>query len=64
MQLNADSELASIPVFMVTIVDQEALALERGASVHLVKPIDRDQLALALEMHCARPRTLADRIPA
>jgi CheY-like chemotaxis protein len=63
-QLKADSQLASIPVIMVTIVDQEALGLARGASTHLVKPIDRDQLSLALEKHCARPRPEADRIPA
>jgi len=36
---------------MVTIVDNEALGREKGASNYLVKPIDRDRLALALEKH-------------
>jgi signal transduction histidine kinase/CheY-like chemotaxis protein len=50
-RLKEDPELSSIPVIMVTIVDNEALGLERGASNYLVKPIDRDRLALALEKH-------------
>jgi signal transduction histidine kinase/ActR/RegA family two-component response regulator len=50
-RLKEDPELSSIPVIMVTIVDNEALGMERGASNYLVKPIDRDRLALALEKH-------------
>jgi signal transduction histidine kinase/ActR/RegA family two-component response regulator len=50
-RLKEDPDLSSIPVIMVTIVDNEALGLERGASNYLVKPIDRDRLALALEKH-------------
>jgi CheY-like chemotaxis protein len=50
-QLKEDPDLSSIPVIMVTIVDNEAAGLERGASNYLVKPIDRDRLALALEKH-------------
>jgi signal transduction histidine kinase/ActR/RegA family two-component response regulator len=50
-ELKADPELASIPVVMMTIVDQETLGLSRGASTYLLKPIDRDHLALALEKH-------------
>jgi CheY-like chemotaxis protein len=50
-RLKEDPDLSSIPVIMVTIVDSEALGLERGASNYLVKPIDRDRLALALEKH-------------
>jgi signal transduction histidine kinase/ActR/RegA family two-component response regulator len=47
-ELKDDAELASIPVIMVTIVDHEAVGLAGGAANYLVKPIDRDQLALAL----------------
>jgi CheY-like chemotaxis protein/anti-sigma regulatory factor (Ser/Thr protein kinase) len=47
-ELKTDTALASIPVIMVTIVDQEALALASGASDYFVKPIDRDRLAVAL----------------
>jgi CheY-like chemotaxis protein len=53
--LKADPALTSIPVIMVTIVDHEALGLERGASNYLVKPIDRDRLAEALDRHRIRP---------
>ena len=53
-KLKTDPELASIPVIMATIVDHEALGLARGASNYLVKPIDRDRLAVALDKH--RPR--------
>ena len=54
-QLKEDPELASIPVIMVTIVDNEALGLDRGADNYLVKPIDRDRLAVALEKYRTRP---------
>ncbi|HTM02591.1 MAG TPA: ATP-binding protein [Vicinamibacterales bacterium] len=50
-QLKSDPALASIPVIMITVVDHEALGLERGASNYLVKPIDRDRLAEALDRH-------------
>jgi CheY-like chemotaxis protein len=54
-QLKADPELSAIPVIMVTIVDHEALGLARGAANYLMKPIDRDRLAVALDKHCVRP---------
>ena len=50
-QLKADPELAAIPVIMVTIVDHEALGLARGASNYLVKPVDRDRLAVVLDKY-------------
>jgi signal transduction histidine kinase/CheY-like chemotaxis protein len=48
-ELKSDPELSAIPVIMVTIVDHAALGLERGASSYLVKPIDRDRLAVTLD---------------
>jgi signal transduction histidine kinase/ActR/RegA family two-component response regulator len=57
-QLKTDPELASIPVIMVTVVDHEALGLARGASNYLMKPIDRDRLAVALDKHIGRPEQL------
>jgi signal transduction histidine kinase/CheY-like chemotaxis protein len=54
-QLKADPVLASIPVIMVTVVDQEALGLARGASNYLVKPIDRERLAVALDKYRLQP---------
>jgi CheY-like chemotaxis protein len=56
-QLKTDPVLASIPVIMVTIVDHEALGLARGASNYLVKPIDRDRLAVALDKYRPQPDT-------
>jgi CheY-like chemotaxis protein len=50
-QLKADPDLAAIPVIMVTVVDHEALGLARGASNYLVKPVDRDRLAGALDKY-------------
>ena len=54
-ELKSDPVLASIPVIMVTVVDHEALGLARGASNYLVKPIDRDRLAVALDKYRTRP---------
>jgi CheY-like chemotaxis protein/anti-sigma regulatory factor (Ser/Thr protein kinase) len=48
-ELKNDPELAAIPVIMITVVDHEALGLAGGAANYLVKPIDRDRLAVALD---------------
>ncbi len=53
--LKQDPELESIPVIMVTIVDNQPMGMDRGAANYLVKPIDRDRLAIALEKYRARP---------
>src|SRR6266850_7770841 len=50
-KLKADSELSKIPVIMVTIVDNEARGLELGASNYLIKPVDRERLAVLIEKH-------------
>jgi len=50
-KLKADPELAEIPVIMVTVVDNEAMGFDLGASSYLVKPIDRDRLAVLIEKH-------------
>jgi CheY-like chemotaxis protein len=50
-QLKAEPELAEIPVIMVTIVDNQAMGLELGASNYLVKPVDRERLAALIEKH-------------
>jgi len=43
-RLKADSELADIPVIVVTIVDNELKRVESGASNYLIKPVNRDLL--------------------
>jgi signal transduction histidine kinase/ActR/RegA family two-component response regulator len=53
-ELKADPELAGIPVIMVTVVDHAALGLQRGASNYLIKPIDRDLLAVTLDKYRTR----------
>jgi CheY-like chemotaxis protein len=52
-KLKSDSALAEIPVIMVTIVDNEAMGLDLGASNYLIKPVDRDRLAVLIEKHRA-----------
>ena len=50
-KLKADSELAEIPVIMVTIVDNEAMGRDLGASSYLIKPVDRERLTTLIEKH-------------
>jgi signal transduction histidine kinase/CheY-like chemotaxis protein len=50
-QLKADPELAEIPVIMVTIVDNEAMGINLGASNYLVKPVHRERLADLIEKY-------------
>ena len=52
-KLKADADLAEIPVIMVTIVDNEAMGLDLGASNYLVKPVDRERLVTLIEKHRA-----------
>jgi signal transduction histidine kinase/CheY-like chemotaxis protein len=50
-KLKADSELSEIPVIMVTVVDNEAKGFDLGASNYLIKPVDRERLAVLIEKH-------------
>jgi len=47
--LRQDSDLAEIPVIMVTILDQQRRAVALGAAAYLTKPVDRDQLHRLVE---------------
>jgi DNA-binding response OmpR family regulator len=49
--LQQDTELAKIPVIMLTIVDNEIKASHLGASNYLVKPVDRDILTELIAKH-------------
>ncbi len=63
-RLKSDSKLAEIPVIMVTIVDNEAMGLELGASNYLIKPVDRDRLAVLVEKRrITRSTTITDDNP-
>ena len=47
-KLKEDPELASIPVVMITILDEMPLGLALGATGYLTKPVVRDQLVAVL----------------
>ncbi|HEX3157557.1 MAG TPA: response regulator [Gemmatimonadaceae bacterium] len=58
-KLKADAALSSVPVVMLSIVDEKPLAHALGAVAHLTKPVDRDELLDALRREPgtdARPR--------
>ena len=50
-KLKKDPALADIPVIIVTIVDNEPMGLDLGAASYLVKPVDRDRLAVLVEKY-------------
>jgi CheY-like chemotaxis protein len=52
-ELKTDPELSGIPVLMLTIIDNEAMAINLGASEYLVKPVDRERLAVLIEKYRA-----------
>ena len=43
-ELKSDPDLASIPVIMVTIVDERTMGYSLGASEYMTKPVDRTRL--------------------
>ena len=53
-ELKADASLATIPVIMVTIVEERGAGFALGAADYLTKPFDRAQLIKALERHTQR----------
>lgn len=60
-KLKSDPQLAQIPVIMVTVVDNQAMGFDLGASNYLIKPVDRDRLAVLIEKHrIARSSTAAE----
>ena len=60
-RLKSDPQLAEIPVIMVTIVDNEAKGIDMGASNYLIKPVERDRLAVLVEKHrIARTSTVME----
>jgi CheY-like chemotaxis protein len=47
-QLRADESTSSLPVILVSILDEKARGLALGAADYLVKPVGREQLVNAL----------------
>jgi adenylate cyclase len=54
--LRQDSELAEIPVIMVTILDQQRRGVALGAAGYLTKPIDRERLHKLVDRFRAQVR--------
>jgi Amt family ammonium transporter len=51
-QLKADPELATTPVIMLTMVDDEQRGFALGAAEYLTKPVDRERLVDAVTTIC------------
>jgi CheY-like chemotaxis protein len=49
--LQADAELAAIPVVMLTIADERNLGYALGAADYLTKPVGRERLAAVLQRY-------------
>jgi len=49
--LKSDPELATIPVIMVTMIDEKRFGYSLGASDYLTKPIDRSRLATIIDKY-------------
>jgi signal transduction histidine kinase/DNA-binding response OmpR family regulator len=54
-QLKADTELADIPVIMISMIREKGLAYSLGAADYLTKPIDWTRLKAALDRHRCQP---------
>ncbi len=50
-QLKADPDLAKVPIIMVTVVDDEPMGIDLGASNYMIKPVDRERLAVLVEQY-------------
>ncbi len=53
--LKGDPSLASIPVVMVSMVDEQGLGLSLGASDYMTKPVDPGRLDVVLRRLCPAP---------
>jgi len=49
--LKAESELADIPVIMLTMIDDRGAGYALGAAEYIMKPVDRDRLGLLLQKY-------------
>jgi signal transduction histidine kinase/CheY-like chemotaxis protein len=53
--LKADTELADVPVIVVSVLGDKAFGLSLGATEYVTKPVDRERLARILDRH-VKPR--------
>jgi CheY-like chemotaxis protein len=54
-RLKSDPELATVPVVMLTILDNRNLGFSLGASEFLTKPIEREMLVSTLKRFASQP---------
>jgi signal transduction histidine kinase/CheY-like chemotaxis protein/HAMP domain-containing protein len=54
-ELKADPELRTIPVIMVTVLNERGMAIPLGATDFVTKPVDRQRLTAILREHCGSP---------
>jgi two-component system, sensor histidine kinase and response regulator len=50
-QLRVDPELDKVPIIMVTVMDDEPMGIDLGASSYMIKPVDRERLAILVERY-------------
>lgn len=60
-ELKADPELQSIPVIMLTMIDNKQRGLALGAAEYLTKPVDRERLVQVVSAY--RPSAASDAVP-
>jgi signal transduction histidine kinase/DNA-binding response OmpR family regulator len=58
VQARADPDLASIPIIVVSIVDERGKGFALGATDYLVKPAKREELLATLHRCCRSPKSL------
>ena len=56
--LKSDPATATIPVIMVSVVDERQMGFALGASDYVTKPVDRQRLLAALEAHAGSGEAL------
>ncbi|MCE5237198.1 response regulator [bacterium] len=65
--LQADSELADIPVVVMTVLEEQNMGYALGATEYLTKPVDRSRLLAVLDRYrhevCGHPILIVDDEP-
>jgi PAS domain S-box-containing protein len=56
--LKADAQLASVPVVLLTIVDDKSMGFALGASDYLLKPVDPERLSAVLQRYRGANRSI------
>ena len=60
-ELRQIPQTATIPILVVSVLDEESSALALGATAYLTKPVKKDVFLRALERHVRHPTPASDR---